>query len=78
MSIKAGIELRPDDQPPRPHKPNEMDAMDEIVATGVSIQIERMSDKLIYGKIEAVPNGATVHVSIWAKGGKLYFGAEEE
>jgi hypothetical protein len=72
----SSIVLRPDDAPPRPHKPDQLGAMDEIIATGASIHIERLDDSHVWAKIETP--GRTVRVSIWAKGGKVYFGAEEE
>lgn len=74
MADHPTVELRPDDTPPSGHKGRP--AMDEIVATGANIHIERMDDNIVWGSIDA--GGKRIVMTFRAKGGKLLFSAEEE
>lgn len=76
MSDRDWIELRPDDSPPKGH--DGYPAMDEIVAKNVDIHFERMDKDHVWVGIYKAGSNERIVVSLRARGGRLYFGAEED
>lgn len=75
--IVPKLELRPDRHAPtrKGDKDHGLPAMDEIVAEGAYIHIERMSNDHVWAIVNA--GGKEVRLGFWSDKGPIHFGAEE-